>query len=291
MRVPKRLMLGLVGLLATVCRAAAPAAECTSGSDDCVAVGRWNASVAVGGGVRTNPLLHGDDIPLVIIPHISYYGEHFFLDDLDLGVSLIETRHMTVSLVASPGYDRVYFYRTDLQNFFITGLTAPALSGFKPHGSLQYTQNSVDAISAGAQEIPSHPRHVTYLAGPEWTFSAERFTAQLDVLHEVTGQNHGNEIRAAAGLAIPAKGTFDVDVGLTWKSAAIVNYYYGWPSVYQGGSALDPFIKMGYMHALSPHWRFNTFVEVEHLADAISDSPIVADRNVVTFFVGSIYQF
>jgi len=80
-------------------------------SDDCVAVRHWSFSVALGAGVRTNPLVNGENIPLVIIPHVSYYGERFFLDDLDLGVTLVESAANSLSLIASPGYDRVYFYR------------------------------------------------------------------------------------------------------------------------------------------------------------------------------------
>lgn len=284
--------LTVAGLLAAPRSVASPPLGCAAELDDCVAVGHWNFSVGLGAGLRTNPLLHGDDIPLVVVPHVSYYGERFFLDDLDVGASLIETSHQTLSLVASPGYDRVYFYRSDLQNFFITNAAEPALGGFVQHDGVQYTQDSGAALLAGAKEIPSHPRRITYLAGPEWTFEADGITGQVDVLHDITGQDHGTEVRTALGIPlVRSQGTLSMNVGLTWKSASIVNYYYGWPSVYQGGSALDPFVKVGYLKPLARHWRFNTFVEVEHLANAIADSPLVANHNVATMFVGAIYTF
>src|SRR5207237_6354188 len=90
-------------------------------SDECVAVGRWNLSVALGAGIRTNPVVHSQDIPLVVVPQFSYYGKRFFIDNLDPGVTLFEGEASTLSLIASPGYDRVFFYRSDLQNIFIGG--------------------------------------------------------------------------------------------------------------------------------------------------------------------------
>jgi len=245
--------------------------ECQGPTDDCVAVGRWKFSVALGAGVRTNPLVNGKDIPLVVIPQFSYYGKRFFIDNLDFGFTLAERGTNTFNLIATPGYDRVYFYRSDLQNFFI---------GF-PN-----TPNS-----AAAKVAPPAPR-ITYLAGPEWTFKYGQVSGQLDLLRDATGQNSGDEIRGA--LRIPllkSKGTVSANIGFTWKSAATVNYYYGVPMVYSGSAAFDPFIKLGYTLPVSSKWRFNAFAEYERLGNGIADSPIVAEHSVATVFVGAIYTF
>ena len=66
----------------------------------------------------------GRDIPLVLVPQFSYYGKRFFIDNLDPGVTLFDGESNTLSLVASPGYDRVFFYRSDLQNFFVFSPTS-----------------------------------------------------------------------------------------------------------------------------------------------------------------------
>jgi outer membrane protein len=256
------------------------AGDCTEASPDCVAVGHWNFSVAIGAGVRTNPLVNGKDIPLVIVPHVSYYGERFFLDDLDLGFTLAENRTQSLSLVASPGYDRVYFYRTDPQNFFITGIDTA--------GDELYSTDSTNAIA----KVTPRPRRVTYLAGPEWTFKASVLTGQLDVLHDITGQDHGTEVRAALSAPLmESRGTLSASLGLTWKSAGIVDYYYGEPGLYEGKAALDPFAKLGYTVPLSRRWRFNAFAEYERLGSAIAESPIVAEHTVATVFVGAVYTF
>jgi outer membrane protein len=258
--------------------------SCQAASAECVAVGHWNVSVSLGAGVRTNPLANGQDIPLVVIPQFSYYGKRFFIDDLDLGFTLAESDANTFNLVASPGYDRVYFYRTDLQNIFV--------NGFSGTGDVDTAVGPVNSTTPGAVHFPARKRRVTYLAGPEWTFKYGAITGQVDFLHEITDQNQGNEIRAAIGMPlIERHGTLSANVGLTWNSSAIVNYYYGASNVYRGGSALDPFIKLGYILPLRGKWRFNAFAEYERLAGAVANSPIVAEHHVATIFVGAVYTF
>ena len=259
--------------------------DCAASSDDCVAVGRWNLSVALGAGIRTNPVVHAQDIPLIVVPQFSYYGKRFFIDNLDPGVTLFEGETNTLSLIASPGYDRVFFYRSDLQNIFVGGTTSVAAGGqtsFVPNGKNPQT----------FREIPARSRKITYLAGPEWTFKYARLTGQLDYLHEITGRNHGDEIRAALGLPLGRlAGSWTANVGVTWKSAGIVNYYYGSPGIYEAGGALNPFAKIGYSRPLSSKWKLDAFVHCERLGNGIADSPIVRSHYVTTAFVGATYVF
>jgi MipA family protein len=275
-------------VVAAPAKAAIDDDDCKGPSGDCIAVGKWNFSVALGAGVRTNPLVGGQDIPLIIIPQVSYYGKRFFLDNLDVGFSLAENKSNTLALVASPGYDRVFFYRSDLQNIFVGELTP--LPGAQEYGPIRYSR--VSSTTPDAMQFPARPRRITYLAGPEWTFELGSLSGQLDVLHEITAQDHGTEVRAALGLPlIESKGSLTVNFGFTWKSASIVNYYYGEPGIYQGCSALDPFVKLGYTVPVTGRWRFDAFAQYERLGSAIADSPIVAERYVATAFVGTIYKF
>jgi outer membrane protein len=256
--------------------------DCEGPTADCVAIGRWNFSVALGAGVRTNPLVNGKDIPLVVIPQLSYYGKRFFIDNLDFGFTLAERGGNTFNLIATPGYDRVYFYRSDLQNFFI---------GF-PNAFEPGTPSLVASGTPGAIKVPPPAPRITYLAGPEWTFKYGPVSGQLDLLRDATGQNSGDEIRAALGIPLlKSVGTVSANIGFTWKSAATVNYYYRVPILYSGSAAFDPFIKLGYTLPLSSKWRFNAFAEYERLGNGIADSPIVAAHGVATVFVGAIYTF
>jgi outer membrane protein len=263
--------------------------DCT---DDCVAVGHWNFSIALGAGVRTNPLVRSQDIPLVVVPTFSYYGSRFFIENLDPGVTLFEGSANTVSLVASPGYDRVFFYRRDLQNIFVGGPFSPGAGTTFSRPTI-VTGNAENFVPpAGFRQVPLPTPKITYLAGPEWTFKWARVSGQLDVLHEITGHDHGDEIRAALGIPLGRlAGSWSTNVGVTWKSNRIVNYYYGYPGVYEGGWALNPFAKLGYSRPLSSKWRLDAFVHYERLGNAIADSPFVKQHHVTTAFIGATYVF
>jgi len=291
----------LTATLVALVHAVPALADCKGESSECVPVGGWNFSLALGAGVRTDPVVHEGTIPLVVIPQFSYYGEHFFIDDLDAGVTFLDSDHTTLSLIASPGYDRVFFYRSDPQNIFVTGLgnfnsstgspgQVPAGSAGNGSGPGKPPPGTTDLSTP--VKFPPRSRQWTYLAGPEWTFKYAGMTGQLDVLHEITGHNHGNEVRAALGIPLSrVGGAWTADVGITWKSAAIVNYYYGAPGIYEGGAALDPFVKLAYSRPLKGKWKITAFVESERLSNAIAASPIVNEHFVTTTFVGLVYTF
>lgn len=248
--------------------------DCDADSRDCAVVGKWNVSLALGAGVRSNPLVHGQYLPLVVVPQFSYYGNRFYIDNLDVGFAVVDGATNTLSLIASPGYDRIFFYRSDLQNILVNLPGAPPTNPPPP------------------VPFPSRPRRITYLAGPEWTFKFNEITGQFDVLREITGRNHGEEFRGAIKIpVIRSTGTLSATVGLTWQSAAIVNYYYGAPGIYESGSVLRPFLKLGYTRPLGRGWRFEGVAQYEHLANAIADSPIVARNYVATCFLGFVRAF
>ena len=278
--------LGIAALVLAMPAIAAPAPqECVRESDDdCVATRRWNFSLALGAGLRTNPLQNGRDIPLIVVPQFSYYGRRFFIENLDLGYTLTEGAAGSLSLLASPGYDRVFFYRSDLQNLFVNGIDTYQAT---PVGA-----TLVPKSAPGATPYPARTRKLTYLAGLEWTVKYRGVSGQIDVLHEISGQNEGDEVRAAGAATLwKGIGSLNLNFGLTWKSAAIVNYYYGEPGGYQGRAALTPFVKLGYTRPLGGKWRLNAFVHHEHLGKSIRDSPIVEGDTVETFFVGAVYEF
>lgn len=85
--------------------------------DDCVPVGQWQFNLAVGVGLRQNPLQHKSDTPLIVLPEVSYYGERFFLKNFEFGFTLFENSRHQFHLLATPSMDQMYFNRWDPLNF------------------------------------------------------------------------------------------------------------------------------------------------------------------------------
>jgi len=246
------------------------APDCSAPSPECVVVGEINISISLGIGGRTNPVATNGDIPLVAIPRISYYGKRFFLENLDLGFTLFEDETHTFNLIATPGYDRVFFHRNDLQNVFV-GL------------------DSGSVMPVVSLRVPVPERHTTYLVGPEWSFTSGRISGQLDALYEVTGEHDGFEVRAAISAPLSeGRGALVGSAGVTWKSAELVDYYYGIEGLYEAEAAVNPFVKLAYTRPLSERWTFTAFAHYEYLGDAVADSPIVDDASVATAFAGFV---
>jgi MipA family protein len=277
-----RITLSLLSIAALVPPFAAASEPCSAPSQECAVVGKFELSASFGIGQRSNPVAGKSDLPLVVIPRISYYGKRFFLENLELGYTLHEGESSTFSLIAAPGYDRAFFRRSDLQNIFI-----PAGSSFT-----QFNQPVVSVpVDAVDREFPVSPRHTTYLAGPEWTFGYGVLSGQLNALREVTGEHDGYEVRGALGVPlIKSKHSLTASTGFTWKSRETVRYYYGVDTLYEPGSAFNPFIKLQYALPLTDRWMVNAFAHYERLASSIADSPVVAEDHVTTAFAGVVFR-
>ncbi len=97
-----------------------------------------------------------------MIPHISWYGKRFFLENLEGGSRYTTAKRTRFNLMAAPGYDRVFFYKNDFQNIFVAG------TGI---GRRRVVHVGGRAGTAGGKEFQVKDRHTTYLAGPEWSFT------------------------------------------------------------------------------------------------------------------------
>lgn len=94
---------------------------CLKENADCVKVGKWEFSVAIGFGGRTNPIVSKDDIPIFLMPSISYYGKRFFWQTDTIGFTLFESEHSMFNLIGTVGYEQTYFNDWGVGSFSIEG--------------------------------------------------------------------------------------------------------------------------------------------------------------------------
>lgn len=69
----------------------------------------WELGLAAGYGVRTNPLVNSDDIPMYAVVNAAWFGEYFFFDNGDLGVTVLETDKLSVNFIAHVNDERGIF--------------------------------------------------------------------------------------------------------------------------------------------------------------------------------------
>lgn len=270
--------------------------ECPTESANCSPIGEWQFGLSVGLGARVNPIVDGDDIPLVLLPSISYYGENFFIENLDIGYTLVDSDQLMLNALVTPSYDRVFFERWDVGNLLvdIANPSNAALDANNPVGVGGGELNNFTELDV--TEIKK--RKFSLLGGLELSSEISSGLFQVSVLADLSDVHSGTEIRLAFSRAINQSG-WNATLGLTWKDSKMTDYYYGVDEdevvdnrgAYQAGSSLNPFVRIDWRQPSQDDnfWRFG--VEYQKLDDAITKSSLVDKEYVLTAFVGKQYNF
>ena len=270
----------------------AMADDCESSAEGCVEIGKWQVAVAVGVGVRTNPVIDNDDIPLYVIPQISYNGERVFLQNLDLGYILFEDDTRQFNLLLTPSYDQVFFRRWDVNNFVLSeNLLSDPGPTFGP---------STDAYHKLIDTDQLRKRRMGGLAGFEYNHQFNKVDLQLHALQEFTGYHDGQEVRIAlARHFLAGKHHWILSAGAIWQSEAVLDYYYGIREGeggtlgyrYNPGSGVSGVARLDWNYRINERWSLNFTTAYRRLASGIRRSPIVNDDKVITSFIGGAYHF
>ncbi len=240
---------------------------------------RWQLGIALGYGIRTNPLVLSDEIPIAVDLDIAWFGDRFFFDNGDLGFTFADNDYVTASLVGRFNSDRVFFGKTDTE-FVTAGLDGAAL----PTETLLEVPDRDYAGEVGLE----------LLTGGRWG------RLQLSAHHDVSGTHEGYEIYADYGRGFrQQRWYFEPSIGLSYKSAALNDYYWGvrpdesslaLPE-YEAGSGVNLHGRLMLGYQLNRNWRFALVAEAERLNDEAFASPIVVDRTVYGYFAGFGYRF
>lgn len=292
---------------------------------ECVEVGQWELSLAVGAGGITNPLFEGDDIPLLLVPYISYYNDKLFFDNSTLGYTLVEAPNYDISLVTELNGEKKFFSRFHPANIIAPSgslseggkdvIDEPVIDSGNPTGpseGLDTPNENIDPDPNDKPVKPATPISFKDLANRSWALDAgvlihayfgerHKFTAQW--MHDVSGQYQGQHVlvsykfQAPLPQSWPAK--LQLSVGGHWKSAELIEHYYGINAQdnlpdkyhYQGESGLSPFVGVAFNYKINESWQFKFSAKREFLSDEISNSPLVEEDVADTFFVGGLYAF
>ena len=284
---------------------AGSALACDPATEDCVEIGKWQFSLGVGAGVRTNPVEDSSDIPLFLLPEVSYNGERFFIDNLDFGAILWENEYQQLNLLATPSYDQVYFHRWSPSNFFInvnSFATVAKEGDEKEELPVIDSDNNSGLIAPtfnDAQALDPRDRHTAGMGGLEYFLYTPLVDVQLVYLSDFTAVHYGEEARISLGKYW-ASGRHHVStsVGAIWQSSEIINYYYGVTppeaderGPYTTDAAWTPLVSVDWNYQLTERWDVRFLANYRQLPDEIAASPLINDNKVITVFIGGVYHF
>ena len=267
----------------------------TDNNKDCIAIGQWHVSVALGGGVLTNPLNGRDNIPLVIIPSISYYGEHFFLENNSLGYTFKENANIAISAITQLNREKAFFSKSSFDNVLVD-------NSFNSIDDLIGPEEDSRLEQVNANDVEKRQWAIDGGVQINWFIDANS-EIKIKLLHDINqvynGFNGQVAYKKLFRFQAINKATFNLTLGANWQSKQLVDYYYGTrpqqglskTQEYQGSSAVNPFIKLATHYYINQHWAFKAQLQREFLASAITASPLVGDKTIDTAFVGVVYAF
>lgn len=249
----------------------------------------WQVRLGMGLGARTNPLVNSSDIPLVILPHFSYYGERFFVDNLNLGYTLFENKQLTINLISDLNFDRVFFSRTDPANILLetianSGIDVGALPGPGEIGTIDIDPSKLD-------------RKISYYGGLGLIWAGGNHRIKADFLTDISSVHDGQELQLKYRYLHHVNDwTFNPFINLTWKSAEVNTYYYGFTNDefqidYVAGAGINVEVGASLIKHLDEHWMLLGKVSYIRLSDEISTSPLVEDDHSISTFFGAVYTF
>jgi len=240
---------------------------------------RWRLGAAFGYGVRTNPLIQSDDIPIYVDLDIAWFGDHWFFDNGDLGLTFADNNTLTANVVARVNSGRVFFGKTDRRfvSFDATGLPLSEAVEFK---------------------VPD--RDYAIELGLEMLTDGDWGRLQLTAFHDISNTHEGFELYADYSYGWREQRWYiEPSFGMSYKSADLNNYYWGVTEAeagvivapYEAGAGVNWHTRFMVGYQLSRHWAASLVAEYERINDEAAASPIVGDRNVLGYFAGVSYRF
>jgi len=239
----------------------------------------WRLGVAVGYGARSNPLIQSDDVPIIVDLDIAWFGEHFFFDNGDVGLTFLDNDILTASAVARFNSDRVFFSRTDTKFVRLSASGEPL---------------------AQPVELSVPDRDYAVEAGFELLADGSWGRVELTAFHDVSGTHGGYEIFIGYGNDWRRQRWYvEPSLGLAYKSQALNDYYWGVRPeeanaalpAYQAGAGVNPQARLLVSYQATRHLALVVVGEYARLNDEAARSPIVADHDVVAYFAGVGYRF
>lgn len=272
----------------------ATGSECTS--EECVGVSQWQVGVALGLGVKTNPVSERDNIPLVILPDIAWYGESFFFDNGTFGYTFEPLAEHTFSLISQYNPEKSFF------SFGHPDNVLSSLGGQFDQGLALPTNDRADKEDNDFPlEFDLDSRRWAWDAGVNWQWHASSgWLTDLSVLHDVSGVYQGSWVKMSfAKTWRENKWQWRLKLGSDWKSGALVDYYYGLENdevshtryAYNGKASVDPFVSVDISRKIDKHWQWLASLGYQHLGDGVSDSPLITDKGITRLFLGAGYRF
>lgn len=271
------------------------ALACTE-DETCVDIGSWQLGIAVGLGIKTNPLVDGDDIPLVILPDIAWYAHKAYFDNGELGYQWVNQSKIAFESFLQLDRERAFFSFWHPANILAPIINAAA----EVPASTPMIDNEIltPQLSLSIEDIASRKWGINgglrghyFLSNGEW-----QLTFQQDISNVHKGQQLGLQYSHKWRWH---KFRLSVRIGADWKSARLIDYYYGvsqrdtkFSNLYfEGKSGWQTYISINIQKPINKNWSWLTKIGYRRLPDSLINSPLIEQSSIRNVFLGIAYRF
>lgn len=268
--------------------------------EQCVPANSFQLGVGLGAGIKTNPLIGGDNIPLILLPDISWYGEKAYFDNGELGFQWLSKEHLALDTFIRLDDERTFFSFIHPNNIFLSSvLSPPALTPSSPGSeneadNIKYPQRaslSVEQIAKRKWAVNAGFRIHYFVGNAEFTSSLQQDISQLHQGKIVSLTYKYKWLIQDIRLKFTA--------GVHWKSSKLLDYYYGITLKdtdysefhYQASSGFEPFFSVTLQKPINQNWLWLGNIGTRRLSSAMTNSPIVEEKHVNRIFLGVAYRF
>lgn len=214
---------------------------------------RWSFGLAA---VVSDSPYAGEGTKVMPIPMVTFEGERFYFRGITAGWRFIQNDSFELAGIAK--------FRFDGFNVDDLGRAELAANGI----NYQLLEDRDLALDVGM--------------GMKWTGAAGEI--EMEFLADATDTSGGQEINFQYGRPFNVgNGRLTPNVGVTWQSEDMANYYYGTLDTevargvvnYKPGSATIPHVGVQYFRPIGEKWALMAFAKYSFLPDEITDSPLL----------------
>tara|TARA_R110000751_G_scaffold116604_1_gene216247 strand:+ start:50627 stop:51487 length:861 start_codon:yes stop_codon:yes gene_type:complete len=276
-----------------------------SEDDTCIEESSWHLGIAIGIGVKTNPLVDGEDIPLVILPDIAWYGEKAYFDNGELGYQWLSQPNFAFETFLTLDRESTFFSFLHPANILAptqgSSIASPG-SPDKPDFSgptdsdkedilINQRSLSINDIATRKWAIHGGLRGHYFSTVGEW---------QLALLQDISDVHKGQLV----ALQYSQKWLWrDVQMrlrlGADWKSARLLDYYYGVSKrdttlseyYFDGQSGWQTYLSFNVLKPINENWSWLAKMSYRRLPNSLTDSPLIEQNSISSVFLGVAYRF
>ncbi len=285
--------------------------------DDCVEIEQWNINLALGLSDFTTAYNHNETIsPITIMTDITWYGEHYYYDNTEIGrtqwfgdleLDVYVRLNPEKWLLQSAPTVTVLPIPTATATMLVEEGNTPGEDGIVSipvPGDPVNDQNSGDAL---APDEPSDTPQVSLnntRIDPDWALDAglrvryplERVTLSAAFNKDVSAVYQGYELSLGLQYGFQwLNWSIATNVGTSYKSDQLVDYYYGFGSSTSLSTNLRggwfPRFTMSATKPINNHWGWLLNGSFQGLPSSVEASPIVNNSHFLRLFAGVTYAF